>query len=85
MDGLQSLLSRRAAGDEVTIVVKRQNQNGTYEEKSLQVTLGKKTESVKQQQENQQSNSQQQQQQQDSNSQYNNQYNNSDDFWSFFN
>lgn len=80
MDGLQSLLSRRTAGDEVTIVVKRQNQNGTYEEKSLQVTLGKKTESVKQQQENQQSESKQQQQQ-DSN----NQYNNSDDFWSFFN
>ena len=78
MEGLQSLIARREAGSQVTVVVKRQNQNGGYDEKELTVTLGKKTESVTQQQTEQQ---QSQQEEQQSNSQYNGQ----SDFWSFFN
>lgn len=89
MDGLQSLLSRKQAGEEVTLTVKRQNQNGTYEEKQLKVTLGKKTESVKNQQaqQNQQSQQSQQNQQNNSGNYYGNSNSNGEDeeFWSFFN
>ncbi len=83
MDGLQSLLSRKQAGDTVKVVVKRQNQNGEYEEKELTVTLGKKTESIKNQQE--------QQEQQNNSNNSGNYYGNSgssqeqEEFWSFFN
>lgn len=83
MDGLQSLLSRKKAGETVTLTVKRQNQNGEYTEKELTIKLGKKTESIKNQQE----------QQNNQNSYNNGNYynngssspNNENEFWSFFN
>lgn len=43
MDGLKEKISNLKAGKEVKIVVKRQNQMGTYEKKTLTVTLGKKS------------------------------------------
>lgn len=74
MEGLQSLLSRKAEGDKVTITVKRLNGNGEYTEQNLNITLGKKTESIL---------NQQNQQEKQNNSDYNSR--NGDDFWSFFN
>ena len=44
MDGLKEKISNLKAGKKVKIVVKRQNQMGTYEKKTLTVTLGKKSE-----------------------------------------
>ena len=93
MDGLQSLLSRKKAGETITLTVKRQNQNGEYEEKELTVTLGKKTESTINQQEQQSSQSSQNNQNNYNNGNYNNgNYNNGSsnsnsesEFWSFFN
>ena len=86
MDGLQSLLSRKKAGEKVTVTVKRQNQNGEYEEKELTITLGKKTESTANQQEEQSS----QDSQNNSNSGNSNNSGNSgsgsqNEFWSYFN
>lgn len=83
MEGLQSILARKQAGDEVTLTVKRQNQNGAFDEKTLTIRLGKKTEAVKTQQEQQTKQEQQQ----------NNYYRGGnsrnsfgeDEFWSFFN
>ena len=43
MDGLKEKISNLKAGKKVKIVVKRQNQMGTYEKKTLIVTLGKKS------------------------------------------
>ena len=43
MDGLKEKISNLKAGKKVKIVVKRQNQMGTYEKKTLAVTLGKKS------------------------------------------
>lgn len=43
MDGLKEKISNLKAGKKVKIVVKRQNQMGTYEKKTLTVTLGKKS------------------------------------------
>lgn len=43
MDGLKEKISNLKAGKKVKIVVKRQNQMGTYEKKTLSVTLGKKS------------------------------------------
>lgn len=45
MDGLKEKISNLKAGKKVKIVVKRQNQMGTYEKKTLTVTLGKKSDS----------------------------------------
>lgn len=43
MDGLQSRMSNLKAGTKVEVVVQRQNQQGTYESKTVTVTLGKKS------------------------------------------
>ena len=43
MDGLKEKISNLKAGKKVKVVVKRQNQMGTYEKKTLTVTLGKKS------------------------------------------
>ena len=43
MDGLKEKISNLKAEKKVKIVVKRQNQMGTYEKKTLTVTLGKKS------------------------------------------
>ena len=43
MDGLKEKISNLKAGKKVKIVVKRQNQMGTYEKKTLTVKLGKKS------------------------------------------
>lgn len=42
MDTLQTILSNRKAGEEVTLVVQRNNEKGEYEEVTLKVTLGAK-------------------------------------------
>lgn len=43
MEGLQSKMSNLKAGKKVKVVVQRQNQQGTYESRTLTVTLGKKS------------------------------------------
>lgn len=43
MDGLKEKISNLKAGKKVKVVIKRQNQMGTYEKKTLTVTLGKKS------------------------------------------
>lgn len=43
MDGLKERISNMKAGKSVKVVVKRQNQMGTYVSKTLTVTLGKKS------------------------------------------
>lgn len=43
MEGLQSKMSNLRAGKKVKVVVQRQNQQGTYESKTVTVTLGKKS------------------------------------------
>lgn len=43
MDGLKDRISNMKAGKSVKVVVKRQNQMGTYVSKTLTVTLGKKS------------------------------------------
>ena len=43
MDGLKEKISNLKAGKKVKVIVKRQNQMGTYEKKTLTVTLGKKS------------------------------------------
>lgn len=43
MEGLKSKIEGKKAGDTVKIVVKRQNQMGTYEKKTISVKLEKKT------------------------------------------
>ena len=43
MDGLKSKIAMKKAGSEVKITVKRANQNGEYEEKTIKVTLGKES------------------------------------------
>lgn len=43
MDGLKEKLSIKKAGTEVKLTLKRANQNGEYEEQTVKVTLGKKS------------------------------------------
>lgn len=43
MDGLKDRISAQKAGTEVEISLQRANQNGTYEEQSVKVTLGKES------------------------------------------
>ena len=43
MEGLKSKIESKKAGDTVKVVVKRQNQMGTYEKKTISVKLEKKT------------------------------------------
>lgn len=43
MDGLKDRISAQKAGTEVEITLQRANQNGTYEEKTVKVTLGKES------------------------------------------
>ena len=69
MDGLKEKISNLKAGKKVKIVVKRQNQMGTYEKKTLTVTLGKKSDAPSTSSNSSNSNSN------NSNS-YNNNYNN---------
>ncbi len=42
MEGLQSILANKKAGEEVDMVIQRNNQKGEYEEVTLTVTLGAK-------------------------------------------
>ena len=42
MENLQSILSGKKAGEEVTMVIERNNEKGEYEEVELKVTLGAK-------------------------------------------
>ena len=69
MDGLKEKISNLKAGKKVKVVVKRQNQMGTYEKKTLTVTLGKKSDAPSTSRNSSNSNSN------NSNS-YNNNYNN---------
>ena len=69
MDGLKEKISNLKAGKKVKVVVKRQNQMGTYEKKTLTVTLGKKSDAPSTSSNNSNNNSN------NSNS-YNNNYNN---------
>ncbi len=46
MTALQSKLQRKEAGTKVEIVVQRVNQNGKYEEQTLKVTLGKRSDFI---------------------------------------
>ena len=43
MDGLKDRISAQKAGTEVEITLQRANQNGTYEEQTVKVTLGKES------------------------------------------
>ena len=43
MDGLKDRISAQQAGTEVQITLQRANQNGTYEEQTVTVTLGKES------------------------------------------
>lgn len=85
MEGLQSILARKQAGDEVTITVKRQNQNGEFDEKTLTVRLGKKTEAIKAQQSQQIQQEQQSQQREYYRGGNSRSSSGEDEFWSFFN
>ena len=69
MGGLKEKISNLKAGKKVKVVVKRQNQMGTYEKKTLTVTLGKKSDAPSTSSNSSNSNSN------NSNS-YNNNYNN---------
>ena len=69
MDGLKEKISNLKAGKKVKVIVKRQNQMGTYEKKTLTVTLGKKSDAPSTSSNSSNSNSN------NSNS-YNNNYNN---------
>ena len=77
MDGLKEKISNLKAGKKVKVVVKRQNQMGTYEKKTLTVTLGKKSEapSTSSNSSNSNSNNNSNNNSNSSNS-YNNNYNN---------
>ena len=77
MDGLKEKISNLKAGKKVKVVVKRQNQMGTYEKKTLTVTLGKKSDapSTSSNSSNSNSNNNSNNNSNSSNS-YNNNYNN---------
>ena len=69
MDGLKEKISNLKAGKKVKVVVKRQNQMGTYEKKTLTVTLGKKSDAPSTSSNSSNSNS-------NNRNSYNNNYNN---------
>ena len=75
MDGLKEKISNLKAGKKVKVVVKRQNQMGTYEKKTLIVTLGKKSDAPSTSSNNSNSNNNSNNNSNSSNS-YNNNYNN---------
>ena len=75
MDGLKEKISNLKAGKKVKVVVKRQNQMGTYEKKTLTVTLGKKSEAPSTSSNSSNSNNNSNNNSNSSNS-YNNNYNN---------
>ena len=75
MDGLKEKISNLKAGKKVKVVVKRQNQMGTYEKKTLTVTLGKKSDAPSTSSNNSNSNDNSNNNSNSSNS-YNNNYNN---------
>ena len=85
MDGLKSKLERKKAGTKVEITLQRANQNGEYEEQTLEVTLGKKSDFADETTDTQQSQDQQSQDQQNQqgngydNGQDNGQYGNGSD------
>lgn len=74
MDGLKEKISNLKAGKKVKVVVKRQNQMGTYEKKTLTVTLGKKSDAPSTSSNS--SNSNNSNNNSNSNDSYNNNYNN---------
>ena len=75
MDGLKEKISNLKTGKKVKVVVKRQNQMGTYEKKTLTVTLGKKSEAPSTSSNSSNSNNNSNNNSNSSNS-YNNNYNN---------
>ena len=75
MDGLKEKISNLKAGKKVKVVVKRQNQMGTYEKKTLTVTLGKKSDAPSTSSNSSNSNNNSNNNSNSSNS-YNNNYNN---------
>ena len=81
MDGLKSKLERKKAGTKVEITLQRANQNGEYEEQTLEVTLGKKSDFADETTDTQQSQDQQSQDQQsqDQQNQQGNGYDNGQD------
>ena len=76
MDGLKEKISNLKAGKKVKVVVKRQNQMGTYEKKTLTVTLGKKSEAPSTSSNSSNSNSNNSNNNSNSSNSYNNNYNN---------
>lgn len=85
MDGLKEKISNLTAGKKVKVVVKRQNQMGTYEKKTLTVTLGKKSDAPSTSSKSSNSNNSSNSNSGSSNS-YNNNYNNessSSQYYSF--
>ena len=76
MDGLKEKISNLKAGKKVKVVVKRQNQMGTYEKKTLTVTLGKKSEAPSTSSNSSNSNSNNSNSNSNSSNSYNNNYNN---------
>lgn len=75
MDGLKEKISSLKSGKKVKVVVKRQNQMGTYEKKTLTVTLGKKSDAPSTSSNSSNSNSSNSNNSNSSNG-YNNNYNN---------
>ena len=76
MDGLKEKISNLKAGKKVKVVVKRQNQMGTYEKKTLTVTLGKKSDAPSTSSNSSNSNSNNSNSNSNSSNSYNNNYNN---------
>ena len=76
MDGLKEKISNLKAGKKVKVVVKRQNQMGTYEKKTLTVTLGKKSDAPSTSSNSSNSNSNNSNNNSNSSNSYNNNYNN---------
>lgn len=76
MDGLKEKISNLKAGKKVKVVVKRQNQMGTYEKKTLTVTLGKKSDAPSTSSNSSNSNGNNSNNNSNSSNSYNNNYNN---------
>lgn len=84
MNGLIEKLSIKKAGTKVTITLKRAKQNGEYEEKNLEVTLGKASDFKDETKENQSGNDNSQNQNGNGNNPFGNNGNESDDSDEFY-
>ena len=76
MDGLKEKISNLRSGKKVKVVVKRQNQMGTYVKKTLTVTLGKKSDAPSTSSNSSNSNSGSSNSNSGNSNSYNNNYNN---------